>query len=383
NAGRQAYLTARSMVDVVLSKIDGYHEDFPAGSSSFRYHNTLIPAIGDRVPLSDFVLSSGDVLDCTGFVERSANDTLRVSVTAVQGGQSRTVKAQLRLTETTSGTDLQKSFVGLYADGLLKLQQKQQISTSADTDVYIKEYQRYGNGANRSRIAVGGTLYTDVKNADKGKINGTDVTYGELKNFRQLPLANDVRLEEPYIALNVNQLTAGKTHLISPGAPVANLQYSGTCDADGRLNKNYNISYGNSYYIKITSGCMVNLRFWTTWSPFSAPPNVYIFIDGDAEGTTSTLTVEFLADSNIYYHLYLLGGKGSTIKLADTPFSDTIYGSFMGDTIEIANTVYFDYVPPEDLPGIKDSTIAGTESRIITHTWNFSYYEKGDYNETE
>ncbi|MEG2213842.1 MAG: pilus assembly protein, partial [Clostridiales bacterium] len=51
NAGRQAYLTARSMVDVVLSKIDGYHEDFPAGSSSFRYHNTLIPAIGDRVPL--------------------------------------------------------------------------------------------------------------------------------------------------------------------------------------------------------------------------------------------------------------------------------------------------------------------------------------------
>ena len=106
---------------------------------------------------------------------------------------------------------------------------------------------------------------------------------------------------------------------------------------------------------------------------------MYIFVDGENEfGDTSNLSIDFLALGNIYYHLYILGGDGSTITLNETLAADTIYGSIMGDEVIINNDVYFDYVPPEDLPGINQSTVDEESSTQVKHTWSFVKYEKGN-----
>ncbi len=392
NAGRQAYLIARGMVDAVVSQIDGFRQEFAADATTFDYTNPLIPAEGVTLPLTDFALS-GEDMSCSGFIQRPTAATLLVSVTAQQGGQARTVKALLQLTETTTGADLKKSFVGLYAGGTLTLAKGRDITTSADTDVYINNFSK--NQGAQSNIDVGGTLYVGdaVKNLNalenSHTLNGAYVTWGELAKLRELPLAGDVRLDGSYIALNDDGnnpgLSAGKNHLIANGE-IDYLTYTGTCDRDGRLSNTYNIGFGKTYYIKITPGCDVELTFVIFDLPLGrAQPNVYIFVDGDdpETGASSTCKINFLSFSRWYYHLYILGGEGSTIILGETPSSDTIYGSIMGDNVIIENDVRFDYVAPENLPGISESTVEGESTKKLLHTWDFSYYEKGEYNEVE
>ena len=130
NVSNQTYLTARSMVNAIVSKIDGCTKVFAIDATEFDYENALIPSAGDAIDLSDFVLD-GDDLDCTGYIEYSTPDVLCVSVTASQDDISSTVKAYLKVIEEKIGGDLSKSFVGLYAGDTLQLKKtkKENIQT--------------------------------------------------------------------------------------------------------------------------------------------------------------------------------------------------------------------------------------------------------------
>ena len=369
NNRRQAYLTARSAVDAVLSRIDGYTVSGSPGTY-FAYDNPLIPqTLGDSADVTGMSFPE-DMGLCTAKVTRTAEDVLEITATATVETESRSVRARVeRSVEMTSGGgEVSGVFKGIYAESL-KMDANLTLRAVNATDLYIGGIT--GSQNKNSGISVGGILYTDLTVTD-GKIGNMSVAYGGKGSFRELQLPRSVTLPGTCVNLNDN----GGVRDIYLGSGESGFSYvlmkrpdggayGGAPDSNGVISDRtaIHVGGGRSYYIKTAPGATLNLDIVNDTEEASA---VYVFLDGKNGSDEAALNV-LSVDETIM--LYICGGTGSVVNMSG---GLELTGAVSADTLEVTDDFDMGFqAPPAGLAVYDDGEAAET------HTWSFVRYEQG------
>ena len=372
---KQAYLTARSAVDAIVSKIDGYMVEGPVGAVEANYDNPLVlKYVGNTLTVDNFNFPDkmGTV---TAIIERTGSDELKILATAYKSSQSEDVAAIIRrsvqIIESTVGyTPASAVFKNGFFITTALITDTGHMQINITGDLYIIDMPKPPSPGQKYYI-VGGDLYTDnsktwgVHFKDEG---GNKLDPQEIPDDMDLTL-NSFDWDGNYLPItgpagcNLTESFANADHVDYP-FPWFRLQA-------GTYNKPLFVSDDSTYYIKLAGSSTLDLNLQKTGGDATA--TVFVFIDDG-----STLNIKSV-DDNI--NLFALGATGSNIILAD---GVTMTGAITGDNIVFEGDVTINavqptaeiptsYTPPEGGGEGGEPPTEPAEAKEI-HTWSFDRY---------
>ena len=372
NASRQAYLTARSAVDAVVSQIEDCTA-YGASASVPDFGCVLIPDDLNGSVTADQFSFPGAMGDCTVTVTRTGESELTVEAVAQVGGMEQKVRGILACGYGGGSGNSQEALVdsllgGLYTEKV-NFERSSNLVLAGSTDMRLTDIEH--SGANNSSITVGGTLYTDV-NVTGGSLKSVPVTYGSA--IEDADAAEGGLIESytlPYAASALSD-NSGSFTLLEPAGGVgcfvltkgaSSLVASGTPDSDGVIRQSSAITVSGSgcYLLKVTAGCTLNLTLQKTGS---GTPRVYIFLDGASGSSVSTLNLYSIASG---IDVYICGGTGSAV-LVRSAISMT--GFVTADTFTLYNSYTLTYKPSN-----LASAVSSGGSTTVTYFWSFEKYD--------
>jgi len=375
---KQAYLTARSAVDAIISEVDGYTVEGPIGGVEANYDNPLVlKYVGNTLTVNNFNFPD-QMGTATAVIERINTDEIKILATAQKSSQTEDVaaiiKRSVQIIESTVGY-IPASTV--FKDGFFVttafFSDRSSMFIDITGDLYIIDMPKPQNPG-RKYYFVGGDLYTD--SSQTWGVHFYD-SYGHKLYPEDIPDEMDLSLysvswDGNYLPItgswgcDLTSSFASADHVDYP-FPWFRLQ-AGTYD------NIVSVSDNSTYYIKLSGNSTLDLDLQN--NSWDATSTVFVFIDDGA-----TLNLEWV-DPDI--NLFILGATGSNIFIADwvtmtgglTGDNVTFEGNFDLNNIQPMTEIPTSYTPPEgggEGGGEGGDPPEPAEPKEI-HTWSFDHY---------
>lgn len=373
---KQAYLTARSALNAIISKMDGYTAEGPIGAVEANYDNPLVlKYVGNTLTVDGFNFPES-MGTASAIIERLDSDRIKILVTAQKSSQTENIAAIFkRSVQIIESTVEYTSASAVFKDGFFvttaMFSDKGKMYITITGDLYITEMPKPSSPGQKYYF-VGGDLYTDGSQT-------WGVHFYDDENHKIYP--QDIPED---MDLNLYEVSWDGNYLPVTGAAGCDLTSSfNSADHNdypfpwfrlqgGTYSKDIFVADDSTYYIKLSNDSTLDLDLQKTGGENKA--NVFVFID---DGSTLNLKA---VDPDI--NLYALGAAGSSINIAD---GVTMTGALTGANITFEGDFYINhsqpsceipvsYTPPEGSGEGEDPSTEPEEPKEI-HTWSFEYYD--------
>lgn len=365
NSSRQAYLTARSAVDVMLAQIDGYEfeqENEEGIWTAINAANPLLKESGVSVDGFDFPPEMGEIIAAS--VMPGAENIWTVSATARCGNAEETVTAQIKLKMTvippsTSGKVVmsEEFFHGMAVNDL---DFSRAFGTSTininNCSMYMRTVNKWIGTAGNPRLIDmkgGGGFFTQhellvptVYDYEKS----IELTY--LVDYVYIDNASEYNGEVAVFDAIMSEAGNNIKHaFLDDEDEIEFVKRAGTLNGLGSGDKFFDINGNASLNLKNAHNV-----------------TLYMIVRGGV-----TLTINRDWNDNNPAHMYIYGEPGSTIHISSNDV--TIRGAIVADKMHVENGFTFYYIHPAT--GI--SFAIGDEDEVIpgsaTYEWEFMRYE--------